>query len=42
MRSELARHPQRLQSRHPIVIEEMLALVSGGKSGLPVFGADDT
>jgi len=31
MRLELARHPLRLQSRHPIVIEELLALVGSGK-----------
>ncbi|MHB0963390.1 MAG: hypothetical protein ACYC5V_09310 [Gemmatimonadaceae bacterium] len=30
MQLELARHPQRLQARHPIIIEELLALAEGG------------
>jgi hypothetical protein len=31
MRLKLARHPQRLQAKHPIIINELLALVEDGK-----------
>lgn len=31
MRLELARHPQRMQAKHPIIIDELLALAEDGK-----------
>lgn len=31
MRLELARHPQRMQAKHPIIIDELLSLTEDGK-----------